>query len=63
MRDIQLPDEDAEIEPVSTSGGGQKPEPEIVEAASELPLQLLDATLLGVIALPLPGRRRACPRL
>ena len=29
MRDIQLPDEDAEIEPVSTSGGGQKPEPEM----------------------------------
>ena len=26
---IQLPDEDAEIEPVSTSGGGQKPEPEL----------------------------------
>ena len=29
VRDIQLPDEDAEIEPVSTSGGGQKPEPEM----------------------------------
>ena len=28
-RDIQLPDEDAEIEPVSTSGGGQKPEAEM----------------------------------
>ena len=27
--DIQLPDEDAEIEPVSTNGGGQKPEPEM----------------------------------
>ncbi len=26
VQDIQLPDEDAEIEPVSTSGGGQKPE-------------------------------------
>ena len=29
VRDMQLPDEDAEIEPVSTSGGGQKPEPEM----------------------------------
>ena len=29
VRDIQLPDEDAEIEAVSTSGGGQKPEPEM----------------------------------
>ena len=29
VRDIQLADEDAEIEPVSTSGGGQKPEPEM----------------------------------
>ena len=29
VRDIQLPDEDAEIEPVSTSGGGQKPETEM----------------------------------
>ena len=29
VRDIQLPDEDAEIEPVSTSGGGQRPEPEM----------------------------------
>ena len=29
VRDIQLPDGDAEIEPVSTSGGGQKPEPEM----------------------------------
>ena len=29
VRDILLPDEDAEIEPVSTSGGGQKPEPEM----------------------------------
>ena len=28
-RDIQLPDEDAEIEPASTSGGGQKPEAEM----------------------------------
>ena len=27
--EIQLPDEDAEIEPVSTSGGGQKPDPEL----------------------------------
>ena len=27
--EIQLADEDAEIEPVSTSGGGQKPEPEM----------------------------------
>ena len=26
VQDIQLPDEDAEIDPVSTSGGGQKPE-------------------------------------
>ena len=26
---IQLPDEDAEIEPVPTSGGGRKPEPEL----------------------------------
>ena len=29
VQDIQVPDEDAEIEPVSTSGGGQKPEPEM----------------------------------
>ena len=29
VQDIQLPDEDAEIEPVSTSGGGQKPEREM----------------------------------
>ena len=29
VRAIQLPDEDAEIESVSTSGGGQKPEPEM----------------------------------
>ena len=28
-RDIQLSDQDAEIEPVSTDGGGQKPEPEM----------------------------------
>ena len=26
---IQLPDEDAEIEPVPTDGGGRKPEPEL----------------------------------
>ena len=29
VQDIQLPDEDAEIEPVPTEGGGQKPEPEM----------------------------------
>ena len=29
VQNVQLPDEDAEIEPVSTSGGGQKPEPEM----------------------------------
>ena len=29
VQDIQLPDEDAKIGPVSTSGGGQKPEPEM----------------------------------
>ena len=29
VRDIQLPDEDAEIEPVPTEGGGQKPEPDM----------------------------------
>ena len=29
VRDIQLPDEDAEITPVPTEGGGQKPEPEM----------------------------------
>ena len=29
MQDIQLPDEDVEIGPVPTEGGGQKPEPEI----------------------------------
>ncbi len=29
VRDIQLPDEDAEIEPVPTDGGGQKPEAEM----------------------------------
>ncbi len=29
VQDIQLPDTDAEIDPVSTDGGGQKPEPEL----------------------------------
>ena len=29
VRDIQLPDEDAEIGPVPTDGGGHKPEPEL----------------------------------
>ncbi len=29
VRDIQLPDEDGEIGPVPTDGGGQKPEPEM----------------------------------
>ena len=29
VQDIQLPDEDAEIGPVPTEGGGQKPEPEM----------------------------------
>ena len=29
VQDVQLPDEDAEIEPVPTGGGGQKPEPEM----------------------------------
>ena len=29
VQDIQLPDEDAEIEPVTPEGGGQKPEPEM----------------------------------
>ena len=29
VQHIQLPDEDAEIEPVPTEGGGQKPEPEL----------------------------------
>ena len=29
VQQIQLPDEDAEVEPVPTDGGGQKPEPEI----------------------------------
>ena len=29
VRDIHLPDEDAEIEPVPTDGGGYKPEPEL----------------------------------
>ena len=29
VRDIQLPDEDAEIGPVPTEGGGQKPEPDM----------------------------------
>ena len=29
VRKIQLPDEDAEIEPVPTAGGGHKPEPEL----------------------------------
>ena len=33
-RDIQLPDEDAEIEPVYTSGGGQKPEAEMERLSS-----------------------------
>ena len=33
-RDIQLPDEDAEIEPASTSGGGQKPEAEMERLSS-----------------------------
>ena len=29
VQDIQLPDEDAEVGPVPTEGGGQKPEPEM----------------------------------
>ena len=29
VRDIQLPDEDAEIEPAATAGGGHKPDPEL----------------------------------
>ena len=29
VQDIQLPDEDAEIEPVPTDGGGQEPDPEM----------------------------------
>ena len=33
-RDIQLPDDDAEIEPASTSGGGQKPEAEMERLSS-----------------------------
>ena len=33
-RDIQLPDEEAEIEPASTSGGGQKPEAEMERLSS-----------------------------
>ncbi len=33
-RDIQLPDEDAEIEPASPSGGGQKPEAEMERLSS-----------------------------
>ena len=32
--EIQLPDEDAEIEPVSTSGGGQKPDPDMERLSS-----------------------------
>ena len=34
VRDIQLPDEDAEIESVSTSGGGQKPEAEMEQLSN-----------------------------
>ena len=37
--------------------------PNLFEAASELPLQLLQPPLQGIVALPLPRRRRACPRL
>ncbi len=33
-RDIQLPDDDAEIEPASASGGGQKPEAEMERLSS-----------------------------
>ncbi len=33
-RDIQLPDEEAEIEPVSSGGGGQKPEAEMERLSS-----------------------------
>ena len=34
VQDIQLPDEDAEIGPVPTQGGGQKPEPEMDRLSS-----------------------------
>ena len=34
VQDIQLPDEDAEIDPVPTSGGGQKPEAELERLSS-----------------------------
>ena len=34
VQNIQLPDEDAEIEPVPTEGGGQKPEPEMDRLSS-----------------------------
>ena len=34
VQDIQLPDEDAEIEPVSTSGDGQKPETEMEQLSN-----------------------------
>ncbi len=34
VQDIQLPDEDAEIGPVPTDGGGQKPEPEMDRLSS-----------------------------
>ena len=34
MQEIQLPDEDAEIDPVPTEGGGQKPEPEMDQLSS-----------------------------
>ena len=34
LQDIQLPDEDAAIEPVPTDGGGQKPEPEMDRLSS-----------------------------
>ncbi len=34
VRDIRLPDEDAEIEPVIADGGGQKPEPEMDRPSS-----------------------------
>ena len=33
---IQLPDTDAEIEPVPTSGGGHKPEPELDQLSNIL---------------------------
>ena len=71
VQKILLPDEDAEIEPVPTSGGGQRPEPEldrlsnILQAFNDLfgDIGWEDRDRVGELTPdhPRPGRRRHDP--